>query len=319
MRLLLTAFLCIPLLFLSGCVKTTTSENYAAVIINEVVTAGDKYDWIELYNTADEPVFLGDCYLSDNTNDPQKWCFPAVTIQGGEYLVLYADSTATTPFHLPFRLSASGTSLVFSTNDGTILQLLQIPATACGLSYGVNGGVYEWFSTPTIGQSNAEGHVLGNDMAVPSEGLHLSEYMTKNQSVLYDSNGNYSDWVEIHNFSDRAISLSGYSLTDTLGNAAKWTFPAGVSVEAGGYLLVRCSGRDTVTENGEIHTNFKLGTGDAFLALYNQNGRFCCGATIVSLEADHSYGYTDQHGYAVLRYPTPGLPNNTSIVNGVTS
>ncbi len=34
---------------------------------------GNYSDWIEIFNGDDEAVFLGDLFLTDNFNNPEKW------------------------------------------------------------------------------------------------------------------------------------------------------------------------------------------------------------------------------------------------------
>ncbi len=318
MRRLSTLLLCGVLLLFGGCSKAVTPEQYATVVINEVVTCGAEYDWIELHNTSDTPVALDGCFLSNDEAELGKWQFPSVTLQGGDYLVLRTSTDGQTDEPaLPFRLKASGTTLFFSEHNGTLIQQLDIPASASGLSYGTYEGAYTWFASPTQGKDNAAGMVLGQDSVVSSEGLRINEYMTTNRSVLYDADGSYSDWVEIYNFSDHLIDLTGYTLTDARDEAVKWVFPSGTTIASHGYVLVRCSARNTVTPNGELHTNFKLGKDDSFLGLYTRDGRFCSGITLKPLADDLSCGYVEDVGYATLRYPTPGVTNNPSVVSEV--
>ena len=57
------------------------SSSISPIRINEVSSVNDIYisdyqkksDWIELYNTTDEPIDLTGSYLSDNPNKPQKY------------------------------------------------------------------------------------------------------------------------------------------------------------------------------------------------------------------------------------------------------
>ena len=48
-------------------------------------------DWIEVYNAGDEAVDLGAYHLSDDTEEWDKWTFPSLNLQAGEYLVLLAS------------------------------------------------------------------------------------------------------------------------------------------------------------------------------------------------------------------------------------
>ncbi len=298
------------LLSLCGC-HTTVSDTTFTVRINEVQTSGGEYDWIELYNYGDAAVSLGGCFLTNDLNELGKWQFPAVTLEADTYLILYADQQTQNKdgLHLPFRLNAGGTTLQLSAHNGDILQQLDVPAGASGLSYGTHGDAYAWYASPTPAQSNENGMLLGSEMTVEQYGLRINEYMSRNQSVLYDSYGDYNDWVEIYNFSAQAIDLSGYTLTDTRSGVERWTFPQGIVINASEYLLVHCSGKNTVTEHGEIHTGFKLGNDDSFLGLYTDEGAFCSGIHFEPTEADHSCAYFDGEGYQICRYPTPAYEN----------
>ncbi len=71
--------------------------------------AGEFDDWLELFNLGDDPVFLGNYFLSDNENIPDKWPMPEVWIQPGEYLIFWADGDEDQgAFHTSFKLSAAG-------------------------------------------------------------------------------------------------------------------------------------------------------------------------------------------------------------------
>ena len=304
-------FLWLPLLLclvFGGCAPQASSP--VAVVINEVQTSGDEYDWVELYNPSDEAVSLAGCYLSNDPQEPGKWQFPAITIEAGGYLLVCADDTIDDGrLCAPFRLNAGGTVLRLSAHSGAVLQQLDIPAGASGLSYGTAENGYAWYASPTPNADNRNGMLLGEQKTVERYGLRINEYMSRNRSVLYDENGDYSDWLEIHNFSDEAIDLSGYTLTDARSTADKWRFPAHTVIPADGYVVVRCSDRNTVTDGGELHTNFKLGGDDSFIGLYTPDGAFCSGIDYTPTEQDRSRGYLESGEYAVMNYPTPGYAN----------
>lgn len=299
---------------LLGCSPSQPQGVLSSVYINEVMTAGDG-DWIELYNSDSLPVTLTDCFFSDDTDTVGKWRFPTVTLQAGEYLLLYADDTPLTEqkdgCHLPFRLSAAGETLVFSDSKGQAIQTLSVPESLVGISYGreTNTSSYAWYASPTPGTANETGMVLGQQSYVRENGLYISEYMTRNHSTLYDQQGDYPDWIEIHNFSDDDKDLSGYLLTDSRKTLKKWEFPQGTLLPAGGYLLVFCSEKAPITDSKELHADFLLGGDDSFLGLYTPDGIFCSGLTLTQGEQDISYGITNEGTYRPCRYPTPAYPN----------
>ncbi len=303
------AAVCLLCSLLSGC-SAERSDTGVDIRINEVQTSGGDADWIELYNAGVTPVDLDGCFLSDDEDAPGKWMFPKVTLEAGGYLVIYADKAESTAERLSvsFALKASGETVVLSDPNGKTLDKVAVPESTPGVSYGRDtDGRYAWYAAPTPGASNESGMILGEQSVNVENGVRINEYMSRNRSVLYDRDGDYGDWVEIYNFSDAAVDLSGYSLTDSKDALTKWQFPADTVIPADGYLIVFCSGK-TGTE-GELHASFKLGDSDSFLGLYTDTGSFCSGVTYHATEQDQSVGYTEDGSYAACRYPTPGYAN----------
>ena len=52
---------------------------------------GDFSDWIEISNSADQPVDLAGYYLTDNPQVLNRWVFPSVILDPGEWLVVFAS------------------------------------------------------------------------------------------------------------------------------------------------------------------------------------------------------------------------------------
>ncbi len=288
-----------------GC--TTPLGN--TLCISEVQSTGN--DWVELYNYGTAPVSLQGWYLSDDPDTPGKYGLPALTLQPQEYLVV---GTETSP--LPFGLSAAGDTLVLSAPNGTPAQTVDIPAAVSGLSYGckdetVFPATFGWYAVPTPGAANSEGMLLGDTATANAYGIRINEYMSRNRSVLYDRDGDYGDWIELYNFSDNTVDLSGYALTDTEDDRARWTFPQGTTVKAGGYLVVFCSGKNRT--DGELHTDFRLGEGDDHVALYTADGTFCSGISCRDREQNISYGCDADGNIVRCTIPTPGTENVTEV------
>ncbi|MDG2125212.1 MAG: chitobiase/beta-hexosaminidase C-terminal domain-containing protein, partial [Verrucomicrobiales bacterium] len=122
----------------------------------------------------------------------------------------------------------------------------------------------------------------GTALAVPL----ISEFLIDSSSGLKDEDGDEEDWIEIYNPELTAVDLGGYALTDDEADLAKWVFPAGVTVEPRGFLVVFVSGKDRVVVGSELHTGFKLGGERRFLALVAADG-----ATVVS---QYGPGYPEQ-------------------------
>lgn len=84
----------------------------------------------------------------------------------------------------------------------------------------------------------------------------INELMASNTKSLADPQGQYEDWLELHNLSDETVDLTGMYLTDKIDNLKKWGFPENTTIPAHGYLLVWLD-EDGKAEVG-LHANFKL-------------------------------------------------------------
>jgi len=73
---------------------------------------GQSEDWIEIYNSGNEDIFLGDKYLTDDFTDRTKWKMPSITLAPKSYYVIWADNdTKQGANHTNFKLSRSGDSI----------------------------------------------------------------------------------------------------------------------------------------------------------------------------------------------------------------
>jgi hypothetical protein len=123
---------------------------------------GDFEDWIELYNYGDEPVNLAGYALSDDYNDPFMWFFPDVTIQPGEFLLVWASGKNRTnncksPLHTNFSISADGEEILFTHPSGNTIDEISPIAIPTDISYGRSPdgtGTWFFFDEPTPGESN---------------------------------------------------------------------------------------------------------------------------------------------------------------------
>jgi len=105
---------------------------------------GDSSDWIEIYNGSDRPVNLEGYYLTDDDAYLTKWRFPAVTLQSGGYLLVFASGKdkrdPSGELHTNFRLSSGGEYLALVAPDGqTIIHQFSptYPEQYPDYSYGV--------------------------------------------------------------------------------------------------------------------------------------------------------------------------------------
>ena len=152
----------------------------------------------------------------------------------------------------------------------------------------------------------------------------ITEFMAANKTTLRDSDGVYSDWVELHNPGSTTVSLNGWYLTDSSANKTKWQFPA-IDIPSRGYVVVFASNKDRRVAGVELHTNFALSNDGEFLALVKPDG-----VTITSQfspqypaqEYDVSYGYAQRADGSIgaagyFAQPTPGKSNPVTVGGSV--
>ncbi|MDF2436242.1 MAG: hypothetical protein K0Q95_618 [Bacteroidota bacterium] len=139
----------------------------------------------------------------------------------------------------------------------------------------------------------------------------INEYCGANVSLGNDNFGNSSDWIELYNAGSSSVSLTGYYLTDKISNPTKWTFPAGVSIAANGFLRVWCSGKNVVSGTN-VHAGFSLTqTKPEGLAFSDPSGAILDSMTIRPSQKNHSRARTTNGGstWGVATTPTPGASN----------
>lgn len=144
-------------------------------------------------------------------------------------------------------------------------------------------------------------------------GIIINEYCCKNTNIIYDSEGDYCDWVELYNTTDSSFSLSGYFLSDDEADTKKWAFPDNTVIEPKAFLLVFLSGKNRLGENGEIHASFKLGGDDEKILLLNNRGKTVDALEIMDLKENTSYGRSlHASQFFFFARPTPGAQNDTT-------
>ena len=74
--------------------------------------------------------------------------------------------------------------------------------------------------------------------------VRINEFMASNRTTVADEDGDFEDWIELHNTGAQAVDLGGWGLSDSNSNPFKWTFAPGTVIAPNGYLLVWASGKD---------------------------------------------------------------------------
>lgn len=146
--------------------------------------------------------------------------------------------------------------------------------------------------------------------------LYINEWMASNSSVISDPDfDDTGDWIEIFNDYDSATDISGYFLTDNLGDPTKWTFPSGTILDAKSHLLIWADGR-----NVGIHADFKLTKDGEEIGLYSTDTLLIDEITYKFQKTNISMGRATDGSTSLgfFEIPTPGFSNDTKAYSGIT-
>ena len=132
--------------------STTLPQAQANPIISEFMASnstviadedGEYSDWIEIYNPTTSTINLDQWCLTDDAAILDKWRFPAVSIDPGTFMLVWASTknriNPATPLHTSFSLSAKGEYLALVKPDGITVVAdfgTAYPPQATDISYG---------------------------------------------------------------------------------------------------------------------------------------------------------------------------------------
>jgi len=174
----------------------------------------------------------------------------------------------------------------------------------------------------TPGRANS---IVQSLAAFPS--LWINEVLPNNAAGPVDNFGDRDPYIEIINTGTSAVSLNGLMLTDDFRNLTAWSFPAGISIPAGGYFTVWADGEPGESVAGVPHTSFRLNPTTGGVGLVRRQGSANAPAVLdyvtwEQLPVGRSFGSVpdgEPRTRRVLFNPTPGAANDptTPVVNVV--
>jgi hypothetical protein len=183
-------------------------------------------DWIELYNPTNASVNLAGWYLSDDASEPGKWAIPAVSVPAHGY-VTFDETAGFGAGSTGFGLSKDGEQVVLSylpaTGAGRIAECVSFKAQEQGISLGryPDGGAYWFRLTPSRGTANKN----------PVLDVVINE-------IMYHPVDPNEEYIELYNPTTKPVDLHSATAAWRLDGAVKYTFPAGLSIPAGGRLVI---------------------------------------------------------------------------------
>ncbi len=147
-----------------------------------------------------------------------------------------------------------------------------------------------------------------------AQDIVINEFMSANTSTLQDSDGDFSDWIELYNRGETAINLKNFMFSDDTLEPAKWKFPE-MTFFPKTFIVIFASDKDRL-DTTELHTNFKIKNEGEYLLLSDSNGVRNDLMQPIELSNDQSFGrFPDgSSGLTFLGTPTPGTMNNAGVI-----
>lgn len=273
---------------------------------------GEYSDYIEIYNDNDYDIDLENFRLTDSIYEVNKWRFPDITIKAHEYLVIFASGKnkckSSDKCHVNFKLTSDGETVSLIDSTGNIISRVSYENLKNDYALSYVKGKYI-VTKPTPGEENSSEEI--KEVDISKFKIRINEYLTHNKGINYNSNGEYSDWVELYNYGED-ISLLGLSLSDEEKNLNKFMLPDKV-IKKGEYLIIYLNGGNKV--EGSISANFKLSDNDKKIIL-SGNGKIIDEVEVVKLEKNMSYGLKNDK-WLYFYSPTPGKENSTKGVERI--
>ena len=271
---------------------------------------GDWPDWIELFNGSADPMDLSGYALSDDDVNQRKWVFPSVTVQPGEYLVVFASGKDRRDgeLHTNFKLSTVSEAVRLYDPDGRVVSWVEYDGLPKEISLSrLPDGALTNGIAPTPGYENSEAGVRAARTLVSENvgDLRINEIMASGSGV---------DWIEIYNDADHSLDLTGIGLSDNTNHPRRWQFPEGALIPAKGYVTVLLGGKAGASgiQNGRYCADLALAAGETAV-LAEPDGTLLDKVTLFEQYRNVSYGRAEgQARYRYFAEPTPGAANTTT-------
>jgi len=223
----------------------------AQVLINEIMSnndacildsEGDSSDWIELYNSSNEPINLNNYLLSDNANNLNKWTFPNISIAAKGTVLIFAsgkDLIIDSEIHTNFKLASAGESIYLSNNMGVLVDSLRAISLGDDYSYGrlpdgSSNLVHLDFSSPNNLNNNTSQLVFSSPSGFYSESFNLTVSSFLSDTIYYSTDGSIpgldsyllSDSIVIENRSSSPNCFSSIPNTYPGCDYREWINPS---------------------------------------------------------------------------------------------
>ncbi len=159
-------------------------------------------------------------------------------------------------------------------------------------------------------------NVVQKTLIPEEQTLVINEFMASNGTVLADEFNEFDDWIEIFNFGEQPVNISGLYLTDDMNDPGKHRFSPGTGsfyLDPGEYILFWADGQP---EQGIFHLGFKLSAEGEEIAIYTSANQLLIDSLTYSQQYyDVSKGRQPDGGSTWNYFLTPS-PGTTNPIDG---
>ncbi|MDG5800510.1 CotH kinase family protein [Marinilabiliaceae bacterium ANBcel2] len=337
---LLRVIITISSILFSSFYYTATAEKINNIRITEIMASnsntiadeeGDYEDWIEIHNSGNEPVNLNNWGLSDDETTPFRWQFPNITIDPGEYMIVWASGKNRKRDEQDQK-SGIVREVWWNIPGANVDDLLNHPAFPGNPSHREIEN--EHFEAPTD-IADEYGQRMHGLIEAPKTGeyrfwisgddnsrLFLSSNESSNNQQLIAEVPGWTNPREWNKFSEQRSDYIHLKegkqyyiaalMKEAFGGdnlAVRWELPDGTIEEP-------ISASHIYTPSQQLHTNFAISSdGEPILLTTNEGVTIQYIAPTV-IPGDISYGTVEgEEGYFYFNEPTPGEPNSTTPYN----
>jgi hypothetical protein len=324
-------------------------NEYLSFNVNGILDDDQEYtDWLEIYNAGSSAADLTGYSLSDDLTQPQKWVFPALSLQPAKRFLVYASGKDRKEISLNYE------TIIDWGDDWRYL----VPTSDIGTAWHNVGFNDNTWSTGISGfgySDNDDSTILGNVISVfIRKEFVISDVSSVIKLILHmDYDDGFVAYINGHEVARSNIGTAGVNVPYSQGasgdhEANIWqglsperyeiTNPSGVLLEGTNVLAIQGHNKNTgssdltlipfltigriegvkdvsayldIPAGGGLHTNFKLKSKGESIYLFNPAGILADSIGEITLPADVSFGRKPDGAnlWYYFAQPTPDAEN----------
>ncbi len=186
-------------------------------------------DWLELYNSGNQPVALNGLFLTDNLSDRHQSPIPPLSFIGSGnngFVQFFADgNVGISADHVSFSLKKSGESLGIFSASGVMINGINFGAQTTDVSQGRfpdgSTNLVSFVSTPSPGERNY----------LPLTSVVINEAISHTTEPLEDA-------IELFNPTTASVDASGWFLSDSKSDYFRFRIPNNTVIQPGGFAVL---------------------------------------------------------------------------------